>query len=575
MNDAAKHPLIAAGFLLICVFLVFGRSLDHGFVFWDDDVHITQNPSVSSPSLRTTLAFWKTPHDIALTRTVWAGLAEINQSLHRPTLDPRIFHLTNLTVHGLSVVLVFFIVLLLTGSGTGGIISALVFGLHPLQGESVAWASGLKELLSGFFALASLSAFLSSEKQTVSRKKVLLYILSFLAFAASLCSKTTSAGLPIVMLILALFVNTPLSRPEKNIPESKNPFQKILSSLAGLVPFLLLSAAALLLSRSIQPEAKLGFVPDLFQRLVLCGESFLFYLAKILVPIGLIPHYDRLPQTVLATPLLMWRAAAGWLVILTGFDLLVLRQTRRWAPPLLVMFFFLLPVLGLIPFIYQSFSLTADRYAYLALLGPALFIGSLCVKTDRKAVRAALSVLIIVLALLSIRQTGFWKDTSILFGRTAAINPNSWVAYNNLGVAVSRTDPSQAAAYFRKALASRTGINPDLAVSHYNLGLALARTGDLMTAETHWTEAVRLKPTMVRAWNNLGLLYERQNRTIEALACFRRSLSLEPTNPDILFRAAVAARKRGLLEESRDFIREALRVRPQDPDYLSFQRSLP
>ena len=552
MKTSVIKIFISCIIIVLVSFFVFGRTLSSGFIYWDDDVHITANPSVYNPSFKDILNLWTKPHNIALTRTLWSLLAKFNNLLKRDTLDPFIFHLTNITFHSLSMIIVFFIVFIITGSIFKSLLAGLIFGVHPLQTEAVCWASGLKELLSGFFALFSILFFLCSEKTEDKRKEYFFTLISFLLFLLSLSSKTTSLTLPFVILFI--------SKKEESL------YKKILK----LSVFFILSILAALLAPTLQLETKLNFIPDLFQRIVLIGESFFFYLQKFFLPFKLIPHYDRLPQVVLSSFYIFFKSIAGWIVI---FITIIFVKKYKWLKSFVVFFLFLLPVLGFIPFIYQSFSLTADRYAYLALLGPALVVLDINDKFFKKSI---LFIVIVILfwSILSYRQSGFWKDTVSLFTYTVKVNPQSWVAYNNLGVAVARKDPLKSIEYFNKALLCRKELNPDLATSYYNLGLSFARIGDLKNAKTNWNKAVQIKPSMVKAWNNLGLLNERENNFLDALFCFKKSLELEPENPDILYHASLCTFYLRDFYQSKLFIEKACKLKPENLQYLELLKQI-
>jgi protein O-mannosyl-transferase len=300
------------------------------------------------------------------------------------------------------------------------------------------------------------------------------------------------------------------------------------------------------------------FVAPLWTRPVITADTLTFYLGKLVWPISLGPDYGRTPQVVLEQG---WEMLQG--LVPVGLGLIVWWGWRRlrWLKLAAGVFIVgLLPVLGFVPFMFQAISTVADRYVYLALLGPALGLAWGIRQIGRwRGVWVGLGLVFTLLGLCTGQQVRVWQNTVTLFTRALQVNPRSVLAYNNLGLALAQHGQLDAAiTQYRAALR----INPNAVEAHYNLGNALQRQGQRAQAITHYTEAVRLKPHWVEAYNNLGNTLDDDGRAEEAITYYQAALRLQPDFAEAHNNLGTAWLKQGRLTEALEQFRIATHLKP-------------
>jgi tetratricopeptide (TPR) repeat protein len=544
--------------------LAFSPALDHQFLNWDDDKNLLHNPNF--PRLGWMLTAVHLGHYHPLT---WLSLA-LDHAFWG--LDPKGYHLTNLLLHAANAVLFYWVARrLLGGREWAAAVAALVFAVHPLRVESVAWVSERRDVLSGFFYLVSILSWLRAVQQGPRRKWLAV---SLAAFTAALLSKVIVVSLPVALLVLDFY---PLRR----------------RAWAEKIPYFVLAAAAALATAALQPAGVGGLAGHVaFQaglRIALSLYGLAFYLEKTLLPIGLYPQYVMAPEISLSD----WRLLLGGAAV-AGITLLLLVWRRRWPAVLAVWVCYaasLAPVLSLVRLDPQQY--VADHHTYLAALGLALLAGHLL---SRQPVLAALVVA--ALAVLSWRQTGFWRDSLTLWTRAVEGAPYSATAHNNLGEALAAAGRlPDAAAAFRRAIELR----PRYATAHHNLGQALQRQGQIEAALDplrraaelepayapaladalynlgnhlqgfkrfpeaieHYGQALRLNPQLADAHNNWGVALDNLGKGSEALPHYRRALELDPRHADAHNNLGLTLELSGQRQEAITHYREALRFNPR------------
>lgn len=527
---------LLASLLVVGICLgVFGRTLGFGFTNWDDDVNVVSNPYLHPATWANASQLWRVPY-----RSLYVPLVYSSYLLEFWIAGgkPWIFHLTNILLHAASALVVMRILWLIGRPRDkfgmlAALFGALVFAAHPVQVEAVAWVTGRKDLLSGLFSLLALWLYLgwrlagTSEKgRGKSAAAVLRYLGASACFLLALLAKPSAVSLPLAALALDWYV---LGR-------------KVKESLAWLSPWFGVSLLWVLLTRRAQPVPQdlLTMVP-LWTRPFVAGDALLFYLRKLLLWGGFAPVYGRFPWQVLQSG---WGYAA--LPLAGGLlGAALCRRTRAGAAAALFLVP-LLPVLGLVPFRYQIFSTTADRYVYLSMLGVALGV---CLAAAwlferssgwRRATVAACVLCLAWLAGASFNQTRIWSSSVELWKHTLGFAPGLAEVHNNLGMALldagqgakateqfvqavklkpyhadannnlgnqlldlGRT--GQAIECFKRSIAAR----PDYAIAHNNLGNAFFQSGQVEKAIAEYAQAVRLAPGMVQARKNLALAQRR------------------------------------------------------------------
>jgi Flp pilus assembly protein TadD len=544
--------------VVVLVVIVFARVVGAGFVEFDDDIHVYANPMLNPLSIDSVGRFWRQPYQglyIPLAYTILAGVslfaripAEVAGSIGRVvTLSPTPFHVASLCLHVANSVLCYLLALRLTRNRMAAFVCAAVFALHPLQVESVAWISELRGLSSACFGLGALSVFVvsrqSGERDSLTSRG-LLAASALLAVCAMLC-KPAALALPLVMLAMdRVALGTSWRRS----------ILTALAQLACLLPFAVLT-------RSVQALFP-GGASLWWQRPFVAGEALAFYLRKIVVPIDLTVEYGRTPHSVMSHG---WSFLA-WVVPASLMALCFIARHRRpvaWLGALMFVSF-LLPTLGLVPFTFQVHSTVADRYAYLAMMGMGLIIGDLFTAVRPKLAVPGLSLVLLVFAILSIHQSGYWTDNAAFLRHTIAVNPEVAFAQNNVGSILLRENRAdEAIEHFQKALQ----IQPDDALAENNLGLALVQLRRLDEAALHFRRAVELNPSYFKAYESLGAVYLQTNHLEAAIDAFRAALAIQPSEAKALNDLGIAFMRSGRPEEGLDAFQQAVRTEPTNPQY--------
>jgi tetratricopeptide (TPR) repeat protein len=541
----ARHYLIAL-LLVVVTAAAFSQARRMEFVTWDDAVNVSENPRLNPPTLANVLHFWKQEYlgfYIPVTRTAWAGIAYLARTPRDAkgiALDPAYFHLANLAVHIVNVLLVFAILSMLIRSDWPAAAGAALFAIHPVQVEPVAWVTGMKDLLGGLLALIALWQYLiyalQSRDAPQARWRRLHYGIAIAAFALAVLSKQTVVVVPLMAWALDYWV---LRRSAGECTRAA----------AGLIPVALGAAVVAKLTQGTVPEA-----PPVWARFFVAGDALAFYLGKLALPLRLGCHYARRWPLVLGS----WWGYVTWLV--PAALALGLWLKRRRAPGLVaagaVFLAPLLPVLGLVPFVNQD---VCDRFMYLAMLGPALALSWLAREYASKRLAAACVVGLTLLGLQSELQSLTWHNTQQLFSQALEVNPRSWIAHRGLG------DEMADQGYLRQAYAhylAALRIKPDYARAHESIASLMLKTGRPAEAERHYRQALHIEPTRAPTHLGLGSLLRQLGRTDEAIEHYRESLRLEPDSPKAHNNLATALQSQGRYQEAAEHYREAIRLMP-------------
>jgi protein O-mannosyl-transferase len=443
--------LIAASTLAAFSYLI---SCD--FTQWDDADTVWHNPRLHPPTLHNIRYYWTTAGEAApmglyvpVTYTFWSFIAAISHS-------PAAFHAANVILHTLAALATFELLRVLLRHDWPALACALLFALHPVQVESVAWVSGTKDLLCGLFSLIALWQYTLYAEQRPSKHRH--YAIGLLCLILAMLSKPTA----IVVPLMAVAIDLSFLR------------RQLRSVLKSLWPWIALMLPCAVWTIQSQPDSWTTSIP-LWLRPAIAADAITFYLSKLALPIHLCVDYGHRPQTVLSNASIH----IIWIIPLAIAIPLLLRR-RRWPTTFTAALLFLLPllpVLGFTPFEFQLYSTTADHYLYLAMLGPAFLVGSILSHHANRLTAVLTTTLLALLAAKSISQEPTWQNTQTLFQHTLNINPNSFAAWNMLGYVHSeaaRMQNSQrefqiAADCYSRAIA----INDLYVLSRYNLAITL------------------------------------------------------------------------------------------------------
>src|SRR3989475_3579790 len=552
----AVIPLVIA----FSTFAAFLPALQNQFVSWDDAENFLDNPHYRGLGWTHLRWMWTTHlgHYIPLT---WMTLG-LDYLLWG--MNPVGYHLTNLLLHAANAVGFFFIVRRLLARAVpspsehgyalavSAGVAALVFAIHPLRVESVAWVTERRDVLSGLFYLVAILLYLRACERGARGRG--WYWLSVAVFGCALLSKSMVVNLPVVLLILDVYL---LRRLGGAVGWWSEPARRV---YVEKIPFVLLAAAAsaVALMAQLSHNTMVSVVQlSALGRLALSVYGLSFYLWKTVAPVNLSPLYE-LPPTVnpWAPPFLL---SYGLVVAITALVL----AFRRPLPGLLAAWVayvvVLLPVLG----IFQSGpQIAADRYTYLASLGWAILVsaGVLSHWRRRPFLFTGLAACVLFgLGILTWNQVQVWRDSEKLWTHALATYPKSSIAENNLGnVRANQSKLAEAIEHYRQAL----DINPEHASAHYNLGNVLAQQGMLAEASEHHRQALRLKPDYADAHNNLGNVLAQQGMLAEASEQYQRALQIRPDDADAHNNWGVALARQGKPAEAVEHFRRALEIKP-------------
>src|SRR3989454_1665548 len=554
----------------LVTFAAFLPALHNQFVNWDDDKNFLDNPYYRGLGWSQLRWMWTTHlgHYIPLT---WMSLG-LDYLLWG--MNPVGYHLTSLLLHAANAVVFFFVVrriltrALPSPSERGHALAvsagfaALVFAIHPLRVESVAWVTERRDVLSGLFYLVTILVYLRAcEGEKRGRR---WYWLAVATFVCALLSKAMVVNLPIVLLILDVY---PLRRLGGAVGWWSEPARRV---YVEKIPFGLLAAAAsaVALMAQLSHNTMVSVVQlSGLGRLAVSMYGLSFYLWKTVAPVNLSPLYE-LPPTVNpgAVPFIL---SYGLVLAITAIILALRRRVPGLPAVWLAYIVVLLPGLG----IFQSGQqIAADRYNYLAGLGWAILAGAGLLFSLGRSKTGTLTTspiagvamcLVVGLGVLTWDQVKVWHDSEKLWTHVLAMDPQSSIAENNLGVArAGERKLAEAVEHYQRALQ----IRPEHAGAHYNLGNALARQGKLTEAIEHYQQAVHLKPDHADAHNNLGNALARQGKLTEAIEHYQQVVHLKPDHADAHNNLGNALAQQGKLTEAIEHYQQALHLKPDSAE---------
>ena len=567
---------LIAGSVSLITSVVYLFSLQNDFVLWDDDHYVYNNPHIRSFNLNFLKWAFTTFH-----AANWHPLTWISHALDYAIwgLNPLGHHLTNIILHAVNAFIVVVLVLRLveaskqeslpaSGGATGdqGVqtgkpasshytplivagVTGLLFGIHPIHVESVAWVAERKDLLCALFFLLSIMSYVKyaanipqSAKRIAHRanniyfaftQRAVLFALCF--FILALMSKPMAVSLPVVLLLLDWY---PFGRIR-----SVKTFLGALTEKIPFIAFSLVSSVLTVLAQKSEGAMAMMEVVPLSARALVAAKALAAYLWKMLVPVNLVPYYPY------PTPEEVTLSSPGYLLpvlVVAGITVASLAMApRKKLLPALWGYYVatLLPVLGLVQVGDQAM---ADRYSYLPGIGPFLFAGLAVAWLLRKHLAekrglsykvAAIVVCLLVIGFLSYRsvlQIGIWKNGITLWSYVIEKEPGRVpMAHINRGVvSMDKGDMEKAGDDFDRAIA----INPLAYKAHNNRGLVFLAMKQYDKAMEAFREALDINPSYVDAYFNRGLAFTASGRPNEAIEDFNKAIALRPSDGDAYYR---------------------------------------
>jgi len=501
-------------FLVALTWLVFGQTLGHEFVNYDDGSYVYGNPNIAQ-GLSVRGVLWAFTH---VHSQNWHPLTTISHMLDCQLfgLRPGGHHFTNVLLHSIAVLLLFLLLRDMTRNIWRSAFVAAVFAIHPLRAESVAWIAERKDLLSGVFFMLTLAAYVRYARSPSFGRYLTMSIL----FACGLMSKPMLVTVPFVLLLIDYW-------PLQRIVDFRS-FRRMINEK---IPLFVLSAASCVATILAQRQAtgSTGELPLLWRinnAIVTCVT----YIWQMFCPTRLSVFYPH-PENRLS--ILQVFGAAIFLITVSVLVIIL----RRQRPYLLTGWFWYLIMLAPVIGIFQvGLQGHADRYTYLPHIGLYLLVtwsvAETAILRARKEILFGVStVVLLALALSARRQTAYWKNSETLWRHALAITPNSDMAYAGVGgVLLDKGQTDEAIEQFERALS----IRPNSGQAHAALGNALLKKGDANQAIVHWQKSLELQPENVQTRDQLGAALAQQGRLREAMAEWEKSLAYNPDDGNAL-----------------------------------------
>ncbi len=568
------------GLALLAVTLITYARVRHAGFIWDDEMHVTQNPAIIGPLGLSDIWTSRAARYFPLTLTTfWLEHAFWG-------LNPLPYHAVNVLMHGACAVLLWRVLGSLRVRGAW--VGAALWALHPVQAETVAWITELKNTQSCLFYLLAVLFFvrwLSAGGDEASGSRPWSYALALVSAAMAMASKSSAVVLPVALCACAWWMTGRLRWRH----------------LLALSPVFLMSMASSALSvwtQHLEGANDPMWSRALPERIAVAGNVVWFYIGKLLWPSPLVFIYPR------------WRVdgthASSYLplaAVCAVFALLWWNRNGRLRPVFFCFAYYLvalLPVMGLVDQYFWRYSFVGDHFQYLAGIGPLALAGAAIAsafalpwKGWPVLAAGACGALLSALAVLTARECPKYHDSEALWRSTVADNPGAWMAHNNLGAELmhdGRVD--EAVRQFRTSLdlePNNSSAHENLAdallrqgrteegLAHYgraleldplnlstqtDLGAALLQLGRIREAIPHLQKALEARPSFAKARASLGTAYLQEGRIDEAVTQFNEALAVDPGNCATLADLGIALAQKGQLEQAAARLQRALDINP-------------
>ena len=594
-----RREFLICMFLIVTTLAVYWQIVDHGFVSYDDYSYVTENPNVRGGFSRENVIWAFTKFHAGN----WHPLTWLSHMLDCELfgLKAGMHHLTNLLFHIANSILLFFVFRRMTGAIWQSAFVAALFALHPLHVESVAWVAERKDVLSTFFWMLTLWAYVRyTERPGVNR-----YIWVVILFALGLMAKPMVVTLPFVLLLMDFW---PLGRMKLGSAVKGDGVSSKKSFDLGLIwekipLFVLMLSSCVMTFLSERGGMSMGSLNGLAtgSRIGNALVSYVSYTKKMIWPHDLAVFYPH-PETV---P--MWKAVGAGLLLLFMSSIFI--RAVRSRPYLAVGWVWylgtLIPVIGIVQVGWQAM---ADRYTYIPLIGLFIMISwggaDLMQKwRHRKTTMGVTMFLFLSMCMiLTWMQVRKWNNSTTLFRHAIDVTSKNYLAHNNLGFSLMRQgkakeamkhyseairiNPSYAGAYYNLGVAESKQsrfqeavkhysealrIEPKNAETHNNLGDVLARLGHIELAMKHYVQALRINPAYAKAHANLGNVLAYQGDMESAIEQYKTALKINPELAEANVNLGMVLAGQGRLDDAIDHFEAALRIKP---DFAAARRNL-
>jgi tetratricopeptide (TPR) repeat protein len=533
-------------FLAVIVWVVFGQTLHHEFVNYDDETYVVNTPAILD-GLSLKGIVWAFTHNVNVN---WTPLVVISHMLDCQLYGTNAgwHHLTSVLLHMASAIVLFLVLKGMTAALWRSAFVAAVFAVHPLHVESVAWIAERRDVLSGLFFMLTLGAYARYVRhpQFLGR-----YLMVALMLSLALMSKPMVVTLPFVLLLLDYWPLKRFTQPAGRLI----PWRLIVEK----IPLLALSGAACAATFIIFAQRNAIPALPLSLRIGNALVSYVAYLRQMVFPVGLAVYY---PHPGSSLPI--WKIIAAFVLLLViSAGAIAARRKRPW-------FLFgwlwylgmLVPVIGVLQ---VGLHARADRYTYLSQIGLYMLLtwaaADLCtgLRHRRLVLGGCATAILTALIFCAYTQTTYWRNSVSLWTHALACTPDNAIARYSLGDALLKKGSlDEAIIQYQKALQ----IIPSYADAHISLGIALLQKGSVDEAITHYQKALQIEPGYAKAHNNLGIALFQKKNVAEAITHYQKALQIKPDFEEAHNNLGNALLQEGSADEAIAHYQKALQIKP-------------
>jgi len=532
-------------FILVFTALIYRKAIFNGFATWDDNYYIQENPFIRDFSINRIKAifssfYFSNYHPL----TTLTYLIEFKCF----GLNPLPFHILNVALHLLNTWLVFILAERLSGKKITGILVSLLFAIHPMHVESVAWISERKDLLYTTFYLLSLMLYL----RYLEFKKAKFYIGAVLLFIFSLLSKSAAVTLPVLLIAIDFYKGRKINA---KLLLEKVPFF-ILALLFGII--------AIMSQLTIETNADIPLPNGFIERIFLCSYAIAFYIIKMVAPFNLSAMY-YFSNSQNGSLTWAYYASLPFLLIIVW---LVIRNRSKLKEIIFGIFFFLITISVMLQIVHVGSAITADRYTYVSYIGLFFIAVQSIINIKKKQVKNTIITLFCVFIIMFSFQTyariKVWKDGDVLFTDVIKKNPNIFHAYWIRGQAKKAKGDLQGSLQdFTKALE----LKPDFVFGLIDRGNVRSDMGDYKGALDDYNHAVMLDPAMAKAYNNRGIVHVLLGDKKSAMLDYDKAIKLNPEFAEAFNNRASLKANTGDLKGAINDVNNAILLTPYKAEY--------
>ena len=540
--------IMSALIIIVAGIISYQPALHAGFTNWDDDKYVVNNPDIQQLTSSTIKKYFSESYMGNYHPVTMLSFA-IDYKLAK--LNPRQFHLTNVIFHLLNSMLVFWLVLLLVRRWEAALIAGVLFGVHTLHVESVAWISERKDVLYAFFFFLSLIMYIIFVK----KRKSFFYVTALLFFILSLLSKGMAVTLSITLIAVDFYLGRDL---------------KSKTVILEKLPFLLIALVMGLVAVHVQQVSPVNThlnVYSVLERVVIGGNGFVEYVLKLLIPVQLSHFYPYPEGKNLPTQFYIY----FFIFLITCLYLVYSFLNKKLRKIILFCFlFFLFNVIHVLQLFPVGEAIMADRYAYVSSAGFFLLLGSLYesfFKTTKFKIIYSISIFLYVILLVSLTRDrcNVWNNNLSLWNDMISKYPSVALAYNSRGIAhADAKNFTEAIADYTKALSN----DKTYFKSYYNLGLAKYQTGRFQEAIDHFNEAIALDPANPNYYSDRGLAKSELKNYEGALSDYEKAIALDKIFQRAYYNIGVLKFNTGDRPEACLFFRRAKEFGNKDADAI-------